>query len=78
MHDQDFVHNGEKLVNILDKTNHQLAIGDVWITLNHVIIVYDSLSIDKHMLREGDIRWDDHQNWDVAQRICSKQVQWWL
>lgn len=56
MHDQDFVHNGKKLVNVLDKPKRQLTLGDVWVTLNHVIIVYDSFSIDKHMLREGDIR----------------------
>ncbi|MCO5573933.1 hypothetical protein L7F22_027711 [Adiantum nelumboides] len=78
LHDQDFIHNGKKLVNVLDKSKRQLAIGDVWITLNHVLIVYDAFSVDKHMLKEGDIRQDDRQNWARAQRICSKQVQWCL
>ncbi|MCO5564819.1 hypothetical protein L7F22_018487 [Adiantum nelumboides] len=75
LHDQDFEHNGKKLVNVLDKPERQLAIGDVWITLNRVLIVYDAFSIDKHMLRKGDIRRDDCQNWVGAQKICSRQVQ---
>ncbi|MCO5593945.1 hypothetical protein L7F22_047964 [Adiantum nelumboides] len=74
MHDQDFVHNGKKLVNVLDKPKHKLALGDVWITLNHVTIVYDSFPVDKHM-QEVDIKREDCINWPAAQRICSRQVQ---
>ncbi|MCO5558780.1 hypothetical protein L7F22_012367 [Adiantum nelumboides] len=78
LHDQDFVHNGKKLVDVLNKVKRQFVIRDVWITLNHVLILNDAFFIDKHMLREEDIRQDDCQNCTGAQKICSRQVQWCL
>ena len=74
LHDQDFIHNGKKLVNALDNPSRQLVIGDVWITLNHVSLVYNNFSIDAHGLRECDITREDRQNWAGAQRIASRNV----
>ena len=74
LHDQDFIHNGKKLVNALDNPSRQLVIGDVWITLNHVSLVYNNFSIDAHGLRECDIMREDRQNWAGAQRIASRNV----
>ncbi|MCO5555170.1 hypothetical protein L7F22_008713 [Adiantum nelumboides] len=75
LHDQDFVHNGKKPISPLDSPTRQLAIGRVWITLNHVSMVYSSFPIDEHKLRDGDIQRNDRQNWGAAQRIASRQVQ---
>ena len=75
LHDQDFVHGGKKLISPLDSPTRQLAIGKVWITLNHVAMVYHAFSIDQHKLQEGDIQRNDRQNWGAAQRIASRQVQ---
>ena len=75
LNDQGFVHGGKKLVSLLDSPTRQLVIGQVWITLNHVAMVYNSFSIDEHMLQDGDIQRNDHQNWGATQRIASRQVQ---
>ena len=75
IHDQDFIHNGKKLVNALDNASRSLAIGDVWITLNHVALVYNIFPIDRHRLRDSDLTRDDRQNWAAAQRLASRQVQ---
>ncbi|MCO5588629.1 hypothetical protein L7F22_042586 [Adiantum nelumboides] len=56
LHDQDFVHYGKKLISPLDNPTRQLAIGCVWITLNHVAMVYSSFPIYEHKLRDGDIQ----------------------
>ena len=70
-YDQDFIHNEKKLINDLDNASHFFAICDVWITLNHVALVYNIFSIDRHSLRESDLTQDDRQKWGAAQRLAT-------
>ena len=78
LYDQDFVHGGNKLVSPLDSPTRQLAIGEVWITLNNIAMVYHAFSIDRHKLHEGDIQRTFCQNWGATQTIASRQVQNYL
>lgn len=75
LHDQDFVHNGKKLVNPLDLPSRHLILGNENATLNHIYLVYHSFSVDRHGLQEGDIKREDRQNWTAAQRLASRKVQ---
>ena len=66
LHDQDFVHNGKKLVNPLDLSSRHLIFGNENATLNHVYLVYHSFSADRHGLQDGDIKHEDRQNWTAV------------
>ena len=59
LHDQDFVHNGNKLVNPLDSPTRHLILGKEHAFLNHIYLVYASFSVDQHGLQEGDIKRED-------------------
>ena len=66
LHDQDFVHNGKKLVNPLDLPSCHFILGNENATLNHIYLVYHSFSVDRHGLQDGDIKREDRQNWTAA------------
>ena len=74
LHDQDYIHNGKKLINPLDSASRRLVLGRELVTLNHVAIVYQLFKVDEHGL-QGDIERKDRQNWRAAQRIAAKKVQ---
>ena len=80
LHDQDFVHNGKKLVNPLDSPTRHLILGKEHESLTHIYLAYTSFSVDQHGLREGDIKREDRQNWTAVQSLAStkkcKIVYW--
>ena len=78
LHDQDFIHNGKKLVNPLDLPSRHLILGNEIATLNHIYLVYQLFSVDRHGLQEGEIKREDRQNWTAAQRLASRKVQLFL
>ena len=75
LHDQDYIHNGKKMINPLDNASKRLVLGNNLVTLNHVALVYQSFKVDDHGLQEGDIERKDRQNWRSAQRIAGLKVQ---
>ncbi|MCO5566937.1 hypothetical protein L7F22_020620 [Adiantum nelumboides] len=75
LYDQDFIHNGKKLVNAMDNASRELVLGDVWVTLNHVSLVYRMFPFDAPRVPESDLARDDRQNWAAAQKIASRKVQ---
>jgi hypothetical protein len=70
LHDQDFIHNGKKLINPLDSPIQVLQLGGDICCLEHLDMVYNKFSYDEHGLRLEDIQRTDRQNWASAQRIC--------
>lgn len=75
LHDQDFIHNGKKLINPLDNASKRLVLGNDLVTLNHIAFVYQSFKVEEHGLQEGDVERKDRQNWRSAQRIAGRKVQ---
>lgn len=74
LHDQDFIHNGKKLINPLDNASRRLYLGNELVTLNDVWHVFHAFQ-GEHGLQIGDVERRDRQNWRAAQRIASRRVQ---
>jgi hypothetical protein len=55
LHDQDFIHNGKKLINPLDSPVRVLQLGGDICCLEHLGMVYNKFSYDEHGLRPKDI-----------------------
>jgi hypothetical protein len=55
LHDQDFIHNGKKLINPLDSPVRVLQLGGDICCLEHLGMVYNKFSYDEHGLRLEDI-----------------------
>jgi hypothetical protein len=70
LHDQDFIHNGKKLINPLDSPVRILQLGGDMCCLEHIGLVYNRFTFDKHGLKLEDIQRTDMQNWASAQRLC--------
>jgi hypothetical protein len=75
LHDQDFIHNGKKLINPLDSAVKCLQLGADVCHLDHIGQVYQKFGIDQHGLRKEDVERTDRQNWASAQRICAKKAR---
>jgi len=75
LHDQDFIHNGKKLINPLDSVVKCLQLGADVCHLDHIGQVYQKFGIDQHGLRKEDVEGTDRQNWASAQRICAKKAR---
>ena len=75
LHDQDFIHNGKKLINPLDSAVKNLQLGADVCYLDHLGQVYQKFSIDQYGLRKEDVQRTDRQNWASAQRICAKKAR---
>ena len=75
LHDQDFVHNGKKLINPLDSAVKSLQLGADICLLEHIGQVYNKFTYDDHGLRLEDVQRTDRQNWRSAQRLCSLKVR---
>ena len=75
LHDQDYIHNGKKLVNPLFSGRRELVLGNEYISFGHVRMVYHTFKVDDHKLKCEDIERMDRQNWGSAQRIASRHVQ---
>lgn len=75
LHDQDYVHNGKKLINPLDSAVKSLQLGADICLLEHIGQVYNKFTYDDHGLRLEDVQRTDRQNWASAQRLCSLKVR---
>ena len=60
--DQDFIHNGKKLINPLDSPVRVLQLGADICCLEHLGLVYNKFSVDEHGLKLEDINRSDRQN----------------
>ena len=70
LHDEDYIHNGKKLINPIDQGGRTLMLGGDVCMLEHVGAIYNKFTQDEHGLRQGDIDRTDRQNWASAQRLC--------
>jgi len=62
LHDQDYIHNGKKLLNPLDSNVHTLRLG-ADITLHQQICqVFNRFTVDQHGLLQEDYGRKDPQN----------------
>ena len=75
LHDQDYIHNGKKLVNPFFSGRRYLIIGKELISFNLVRMVYNNFKVDEHKLKIEDIERIDPQNWGSTQHITSRHVQ---
>jgi hypothetical protein len=75
MHDQDYIHNGKKLINPLDSPVRVLHLWSDVCCLEHIGQVYQKFSFDDHGLKLEDIQRIDRQNWASAQRICVQKAR---
>ena len=66
-HDQDFIHNGKKLINPIDSPMRTLQLGSDVVTLTHLGLVYNKFSCDQHGLKLEDTNRKDQQNWVSSQ-----------
>ena len=62
LHDQDYIHNGKKLVNLLFHGQRDLIVGQELISFNHVRMVYKKFKVDDHKIKIEDIERVDRQN----------------
>lgn len=75
LHDQDFVHNGKKLVNPLNSSMKFLQLGPYVCCHEHIRQVYNKFKYDDHDLRVEDASRDDQQNWASAQRMYAAKCR---
>lgn len=75
MHDQDYIHNGKKLLNPLDSSVKTLQLGGDIATIGHIGMIFNKYTQDEHGLRMVDVKRDDRQNWAYAQRLCTFKVR---
>lgn len=75
LHDQDYVHNGKKLINPLLSSVRCLQLGEDVCLLQYVGHVYNRFTADEHGLRQEDIDRRDRQNWASTQRLCSEKIR---
>jgi len=74
LYDQDFIHNGKKLINPIDSPMRMPQLGADVVILTHLDMVYNKFTCDKHELKLEDTNCKDCQNWASAQQICQKQT----
>ena len=75
LHDQDYIHNGKKLINPLDSPVRLLQLGGDVCCLEHLGFVYNMFSFDEHGLRWEDIDKTNRLNWASTQRLCQTKVR---
>ncbi len=61
-HDQDYIHNGKKLINPLDNLVRSLQLVVKTCFLEHIGLVYNKYTFDQHGLRLQDIQKTNKQN----------------
>ena len=71
LRDQDYIHNGKKLINPLLSSVH----GSNVCLLQHIGHVYNRFNADEHGLRQEDVDYKNMQNWGFAQRLCQEKVK---
>ena len=75
LHDQDWIHNGKKLINPLDSPVKTLQLGEDGAFHTHLGMIYNKYSFDQHGLKLEDVQQKDRQNWASAQRMCQRKTQ---
>lgn len=75
LHDQDFIHNGKKLINPIDSPVRMPQLGANVVTLTHLGLVCNKFTCDQHGLKLEDTTRKDRQNWASAQRICQLRTR---
>jgi hypothetical protein len=78
LHDQDFIHNGKKIINPLDSLVKTLQLGRDVCVLGHIGLVHNKFTFDQHGLRDEDVSHPDRQNWASIQRICATKTRFCL
>ncbi len=75
--DQDFIHNGKKLVNHLMHPSRILTLGRGICHANHLQLLIDNSKISRfdHGLQQTDIDRRDRMNWESAQRLLFPKVR---
>ena len=74
LHDQDYIHNGKKLVNPLFSGRRELGLGNEYTSFGHARMVYHTFKVDDHKLKCEDIERMDWKNSGFAQWISSRHV----
>lgn len=75
LHDQDYLHNGKKLINPLLSAARILQLGGDLCLHNHIELVFQQFESDEHGLKMEDVDRKDRQNWGAAQRLCQARVR---
>ena len=75
LHDQDYIHNGKKLLNPIDSNVRTLRLGGDLALHQHICQVFNRFTVDEHGLLQEDFDRKDRQNWASAQRLCSQKVR---
>lgn len=73
--DQDYIHNGKKLINHLNHAGRMLTIGDYMVHMNHIHILLSRFDATQHRLTMRDVLRDDRQNWESAQKLLFPHVR---
>ena len=74
LHDQDYIHNGKKLLNPIDNNVRTLRLGGDLALHQHICQVFNRFKFDEHNLLQEDYDRMDRHNWASAQRLCSQKV----
>ena len=72
LHDQDYIHNGKKLLNALDNNVRTLRLGADIALHQQICQVFNRFIVDQHGLLQEVYDKKDCQNWASAQRLCSR------
>ena len=75
LYDQDYIHNGKKLLNPLYSIVRTLRLGDDMALHQQICQIFNRFIIDEHGLLQEVYDQKDCQNWASAQRPCSQKVR---
>jgi len=62
LHDQDWIHNGKKLINPLDSSVKTLQLGEDGAFHSHLGMIYNKYTFDEHGVKLEDVKRKDRQN----------------
>jgi hypothetical protein len=67
LYDQDYIHNGKKLINPLDRPVEIFQLGGDSCALDHIGLVYNRFIFDEYGLIQEDVKRQECQNWGSVQ-----------
>ena len=75
--DQDFIHNGKKLVNHLMHPSRVLSLGGNLCHMNYVQLIISNPTITnfQHELQQSDVDCPDRMNWESSQRLLFPKLR---
>jgi hypothetical protein len=74
LHDQDFIHNGKKMINPIHLGVQTLQLVGDMVVSGHLGLVYQKYTTDEHGMKLEEVTQDDRQNWALAQCMCQVKV----